>query len=505
MKSTQFLSALVVVTIGLTPALTLAGNAADYDTAFNAPVGHTTWILDDNQIVTDVITDSAGNIFVAGYNQTTEGSSGYRPFVMKFLPSGAPDLVFGSSGFYQIPFDHPFDFVNSNVDIGLASDGKIYISFPGGNDGVPYFSWDFALVRILADGSGLDTTFGNQGRAVAAFDLVGTDILGEDYPEDLVVQSDGKIVVVGWVETTTYGNRDFGIARFTTTGSRDTTFDTDGKVVTAIDLGYDNNDTPYGVAMGSSGEIIVVGSAETAAGGTVFAVTVLTTSGVLDSDFSTDGKATFAYEDIAGGLEAANNEAFAVTTYQTIVRDAGPDTILVGGRSYDPTITDPTYDMAILCLDMSGDPCTVFGNGGWNLIDFSDNGPSGIGDTNDFVAHVLYQPLTGTVTVVGPAQQVNGDWFTYNAVARVDALTGALDSTFGSGGTSYYLEVERTYKYVVGALDPWNRIIIASMEDNSGTTGDDIWVGRLGTALETPLFSDGFESGDFWGWDDVQP
>lgn len=90
-------------------------------------------------------------------------------------------------------------------------------------------------------------------------------------------------------------------------------------------------------------------------------------------------------------------------------------------------------------------------------------------------------------------------------MARVDALTGALDPTFGAGGTSYYLEVERTYKYVVGALDPWNRIIIASMGDNSDTTGDTIWVGRLETALETPLFSDGFESGDFWGWDDAQP
>ena len=75
--------------------------------------------------------------------------------------------------------------------IAILADGKIIAAgnadeLTYGCDGNP----DFALARYNSDGS-LDMSFGNAGKLV-------TDFVGfQDRAEDVVIQTDGKIVVAG--------------------------------------------------------------------------------------------------------------------------------------------------------------------------------------------------------------------------------------------------------------------------------------------------------------------
>lgn len=77
---------------------------------------------------------------------------------------------------------------------------------------------DFVVYRLLEDGS-LDGNFGNGGYVI-------TDTGAGDYLSDVVIQDDGKIVVAG---TTGNGsNKDFAVLRYNTDGSLDTSFSSDG-------------------------------------------------------------------------------------------------------------------------------------------------------------------------------------------------------------------------------------------------------------------------------------
>ena len=89
---------------------------------------------------------------------------------------------------------------------------------------------DFALVRYNTDGS-LDTTFDSDGKVTTA---IGS---GDDYAFSVAIQSDGKIVAAGYSDNGS--NDDFALVRYNTDGSLDTSFDSDGKVTTAIGSGND--------------------------------------------------------------------------------------------------------------------------------------------------------------------------------------------------------------------------------------------------------------------------
>jgi uncharacterized delta-60 repeat protein len=115
----------------------------------------------------------------------------------------------------------------------------------------------------------------------------------DDRPSSVVVQPDGKIVEVGW--TMTSGHWAFGLARFTAAGALDTSFDVDGKVVTQIP-GYPEA-YAESVALQRDGKIVVAGYAGIPAESgnpaiAVFALTRYTSTGLLDPTFGTGGIVT---------------------------------------------------------------------------------------------------------------------------------------------------------------------------------------------------------------------
>src|SRR5262245_28901631 len=80
------------------------------------------------------------------------------------------------------------------------------------------------LAPTLIYGQTLDPTFGTGGK-------VTTDFLGfSDSAASVALQADGKIVLAG-AASTNFG-ADFGVARYNSNGTLDTSFGTGGKVTT---------------------------------------------------------------------------------------------------------------------------------------------------------------------------------------------------------------------------------------------------------------------------------
>ena len=112
-----------------------------------------------------------------------------------------------------------------------------------------------ALINLLmacpvaAAAGDLDTSFDSDGKVTTE---VGST---NDFARSVTIQSDGKIVVAGYSDDGS--NDDFALVRYNTDGSLDTSFDTDGKVTTAIGSG---DDAAYSVAIQSDGKIVAAGT-----------------------------------------------------------------------------------------------------------------------------------------------------------------------------------------------------------------------------------------------------
>jgi len=242
----------------------------DLDTSFDTDGIQTTSIGSVQDIAYSVAIQSDGKIVAAGYSHN---GSNNDFAVVRYSTDGSLDTTFGTAGKVITAIGSGTDVANYVV---VQSDGKIVAAGYSHNGS----NVDFAVVRYNTDGS-LDTSFGTGGKVTTA---VGSS---NDTGRSVVMQSDGKIIVVGSSENLT--DTDFAVVRYNTNGSLDTTFSGDGKVTTAIGSG---NDGANSVVLQSDGKIVVAGvSFETFE---VFAVVRYTSTGSEDATFSGDGKVTTA-------------------------------------------------------------------------------------------------------------------------------------------------------------------------------------------------------------------
>jgi len=206
--------------------------------------------------------------------------------IVRYMPNGNLDKSFGDNGIVTTVFQ-----AGSYASaVALQSDGKIiaagtvYVDFIIGDQS----DTDFALARYNKNGS-LDTTFGNGG-------LVSTDFVGmEDDAFSVLIQRDGKIVAVGSANNpVTY--YDFAAVRYLSNGSIDDTFGVSGKVTT--DFGDQNFDRAQSALLQPDGKIVAAGFAISQGGGVQnFSVARYTANGLLDNNFSSDGKTQITFGD----------------------------------------------------------------------------------------------------------------------------------------------------------------------------------------------------------------
>lgn len=209
-----------------------------------------------------VTVQADGKILVTGENYP-------MALMARLLSTGQLDTSFGTGG--QAPL------IAAASTVALQSDGKILIASGGTSSG--------SLARYNTNGS-LDKTFGISGQAATITPL-----------NAIVVQSDGKIVGVGanTSRLSLSGNSTgFGLVRFNTNGTIDTTFGARGGVITAF-TNAPNTSAGSVRIQSTNGDIVAAGSAGTSGTSTSFALARYLGTGKLDSAFGSGGLVTTSF------------------------------------------------------------------------------------------------------------------------------------------------------------------------------------------------------------------
>ena len=323
----------------------------------------------------------------------------------------------------------------------------------------------------MANPGDLDTSFGSGGKKTINFG-------GTDDPRVVLVQPNGRIVVAGGGAAAS----SFCVVRLRTNGTLDTTFGSGGKKV--IDFGGDD-ESVFGAALQADGKIVLAGDSHLKV-----AVARLKPNGALDASFEGDGKKVFSW----GALGRAQAVVVAPNGKILLAGFSGPE----GGN------------IQVARLKTNGLLDTTFGTGGKAAVDFggddfgmamarqADGRILVAGRSSAAGAVVARLRATGTldpdfdgdgrVTLPGggsaSAVLVQPD---RNIVVAGNAMgsgvmtvtrltpTGALDPTFGAGGTAS-IDFGSLADLAAGAaLQPNGKIVVAGYTQSS----EDVAVARL--------------------------
>ena len=347
----------------------------------------------------------------------------------------------------------------SETGDAAAPDAMPDVTLP--HDGAPPDVVD-ATVEVDAEAGcnfSEDPTFGTSGLAQFAY---------PPYPEyrALAIQPDGKIVVAGRESSSS-----IAVARFTTDGQADVTFGTNG-VATVPATTY----LADAIAVQPDGKIVIVAYAAYSTSG--WFVMRLDTTGALDTTFGNSGYAPAPSGRIAPtGLAIAGDGSVFVGGY------------IVWGQTQDGYFD---YDFFVAKLDATGQLVTSFGNAGMTTISFSPY--------VDEASTLVLQP-DGKLLVAGHTQ-ATPDAGTNDfdlAFARLDPVTGALDTTFGTGGR-VVTNLDSGDDLPEGlAIDGAGNIVVAVSESYTGN--DDFVLVRYtpSGALDTTFGTNGVTRTDIDG------
>ncbi len=204
--------------------------------------------------------DSKGRILIAGSSQNDYGNRGM--VIWRYNPDGTLDTSFNSSG--MVVYDNnTVTGTGNNSGYSITTDnlGRILVA---GTSSSAYGATDMALWRYNPDGSP-DTTFGTNGVVIHADAAGGGSVpsASHDGGRAVTTDSSGKILVAGY--STGPNDRDMAIWRYNDNGTLDESFGTNGFVIHNNAAGGNGRDSGRGIAIDSSGRILVAGSS--AAGG----------------------------------------------------------------------------------------------------------------------------------------------------------------------------------------------------------------------------------------------
>ncbi|WP_166437071.1 T9SS type A sorting domain-containing protein [Niastella caeni] len=288
---------------------------------------------DGYEFATSMAITNDGKLLVAG---RAENDNYF--LITRYTMAGEIDATFGAGGVVKVRSE-----VNNSArgyGMVLQPDGKIVLAG---------WNWpstiDFCVMRFNADGS-FDNTFGTGGKVTTPIGA------GNDEGTNVALQNDGKIVVTG-SSFNASGNTDYVVLRYTATGVVDSTFGTNGIVITDINA----YDIPEGIAINSTtGAITIAGTSNSDysllgthhTGNGDFTVVRYTSSGALDGSFGTGGIATFDIS--SGSADAAHSLAVQ------------PDGKLIVAGTTVRTVNNK--DVVVIRLTTAGALDPSFGTGG---------------------------------------------------------------------------------------------------------------------------------------------
>jgi uncharacterized delta-60 repeat protein len=230
-----------------------------------------------------------GKIVVAGLATTGSGVTANTDFaVARYNPDGSLDTTFGSGGKVNTNIAGKYD---SALGMALQGDGKIVLAGRVGVDGG--LDPDFGVARYDASGN-LDASFGAGG-------IVRTDFGLGNWEEaaDVAVQGDGRILVTGRVRIGAAFT--FALARLNGDGTADAGFGTAGLATTAV---TSQSDVAKALLIQADGKIVVVGQSTNLSPNPDMAIARYQANGSLDTAFGAAGKLTVDFFGAIDGAEA---------------------------------------------------------------------------------------------------------------------------------------------------------------------------------------------------------
>lgn len=249
-----------------------------------------------------VAIDSEDRIVVAG-DTPKAGNTDFGDFIVaRFNANGSIDSTFGQAG---IAVTDIGGVTNEAHGLQVLSDNSLLVSgfapiVVSSTNGGPVVASEplTAVVRYKSNGT-LEGTFGTGGRVQLPGDNVG---------RGLAVQANGRIVLVGTIETVPFPatKKELALMRLLANGTIDDSFGSGGRVRTAF---TDRGDEGFDIALQSDGKIVAAGASNTQLNSN-FAVARYEEDGDIDTSFSQDGKLTidfFGFTDVAENVAIQPN------------------------------------------------------------------------------------------------------------------------------------------------------------------------------------------------------
>jgi uncharacterized delta-60 repeat protein len=353
------------------------------------------------------VTQPDGKILVAGTE--IQPFIGGEMIVARYNADGSLDASFGMGGFTKTAFSVPE--VGPDA-LALGPDGTVVVAAETYGNGSDHL----AVARFLNNGT-LDPSFGTGGEQLIPFSgQPPIDSFG------MVVDGSGNTTVVA--DSTAYGPTEIELARFTKSGSLDSSFGSGG--FATLSPSSATTSDGQAIALDGNGELIVAGSVNHQP-----AVLKFHSNGSLDASFGSNG--------IALMTSLPANGVF------TSVATSSGGAIIAGGEEIVPGMPH----MVVGRYNADGTVDTTFGQSGSVSTD--------IGSTSSFGTSVITDSQ-GRIVVVGGAYYLatNVDM----AAARYNA-DGSLDTTFGSGGITT-LDVSHGVDVAYGvAVSPTGNLVLA--------------------------------------------
>ncbi|WP_161604257.1 Calx-beta domain-containing protein [Roseiconus nitratireducens] len=335
--------------------------------------------------------------------------------LVKHNANGSRDTTFGTNG--RVVLDVGVGGSGGagfSRSITVQTDGKILVT--GRGKGTNDIHEDLLLARYNADGSP-DTSFATAG--VLRVETIG----GFDEGENVLVQSNGKIVVVGISDQHAY------VGRFLSDGTSDPSFGSGGQAL----FSFDSMGIARDALLLNDDKIVIFGSSPTFDRNLVM-VTQLTSDGAADSTFGNNGRATISFP---GDL----------VTPAAIERQ--PDgKLLVGATVSFGTGFDEQFAAARFNADGTVDD--TFGDGGT----FIDLDPQTRGTVKD----LIYQS-PGRILLAGEGWMANTTTGSSHTLLGLK-MDGSVDSSFGDNGFWYDVPHSSTFEALeVAKFDNRGRLV----------------------------------------------
>ena len=332
---------------------------------------------------------------------------------------GFPDPTFGEGGKVITSFKWPGGLEGSTraQDLAIQPDGKIVV---GGTLQAGFVRP--VLIRYNPDGT-LDTTFGSGGGImIANFDY--------SWATSMAIQSDGRIVVVGFQYRPTHSTEEYFVARFETNGWYDASFGVGGLL--RIQMGGGAED----VAIQPDGKIVIVGGSSD---GSV--IVRLHPNGSFDTSFDGDGKA----------LIPASASRIALQQDGKIVAAGSKDGQSMLARFTSAGQLDSSFD---------GDGIVI------TDVDWPKD--------NEKYNDVAIQP-DGRIVAIGTGTDGVDEEFHYITFISRYQPTGELDNSFNGNGITQFvfygaapaLVIQPNGKIVAGGYSGWGSILFRFNSDGS--------------------------------------